>query len=406
MKNNKGFSLVELIVVIAIMAILAAVAVVGFSVYIPKAQQANDKQLVSDVTQAFDLYYQGNMNEMTGGYVIITLDGITAGGCATEAMNDVFGEGNWEDLKLAYDGWEEGEGDLKLITSYDYATLQQIGGSSFVNSSTEGMLNAVTGMTGIMSDVIADRIQNDPDKAETYLNAIFGQGNDVVVKLEELEIESDDYPTAISNLLVGTMADSIGSSPAMQTMVNMYAAAYTYAEETGDDAALLKMQQNLENVSLDAFTPADGEFATEEDRKNAEIQKGWDVIMAGIEVEEGDTNSPYAGFAAHMNDNADQIEKDNEALGSMMGAVKDIAGDFQDKESLINPNLFSESEVANQVNDYLGAVKAVAGLNSTDLQELKNNLQNYYNAENDVYTDVVVVFVAADGSISVVPGVN
>jgi prepilin-type N-terminal cleavage/methylation domain-containing protein len=41
--NNKGFSLVELIVVIAIMAILAAVAVVGFSLYIPKAQQAADK---------------------------------------------------------------------------------------------------------------------------------------------------------------------------------------------------------------------------------------------------------------------------------------------------------------------------------------------------------------------------
>ena len=42
MKNNKGFSLVELIVVIAIMAILAAVAVIGVSVYIPKAQQASD----------------------------------------------------------------------------------------------------------------------------------------------------------------------------------------------------------------------------------------------------------------------------------------------------------------------------------------------------------------------------
>ena len=61
MKNNKGFSLVELIVVIAIMAILAAVAVVGVSIYVPKAKQANDKQMVSDVEYALNLYYQQNL---------------------------------------------------------------------------------------------------------------------------------------------------------------------------------------------------------------------------------------------------------------------------------------------------------------------------------------------------------
>lgn len=53
MKNNKGFSLVELIVVIAIMAILAAVAVIGVSVYIPKAQQAADDQLLHDINYIF-----------------------------------------------------------------------------------------------------------------------------------------------------------------------------------------------------------------------------------------------------------------------------------------------------------------------------------------------------------------
>ena len=48
-KNNKGFSLVELIVVIAIMAILAAVAVVSFSIYIQKAQEARDLEYESNV---------------------------------------------------------------------------------------------------------------------------------------------------------------------------------------------------------------------------------------------------------------------------------------------------------------------------------------------------------------------
>lgn len=50
MRNNKGFSLVELIVVIAIMAILAAVAVVSFSIYIEKAHESNDSQYLSNVT--------------------------------------------------------------------------------------------------------------------------------------------------------------------------------------------------------------------------------------------------------------------------------------------------------------------------------------------------------------------
>ena len=49
MKNNKGFSLVELIVVIAIMAILATVAVVSYSIYIEKAQEESDRQYKENV---------------------------------------------------------------------------------------------------------------------------------------------------------------------------------------------------------------------------------------------------------------------------------------------------------------------------------------------------------------------
>ena len=48
--NNKGFSLVELIVVIAIMAILAAVAIPTFAGFIKKAQISNDVSFVNDIT--------------------------------------------------------------------------------------------------------------------------------------------------------------------------------------------------------------------------------------------------------------------------------------------------------------------------------------------------------------------
>ena len=53
--NNKGFSLVELIVVIAIMAILAAVAIPTFASFITKANEASDKQFVDDLKYSVEL---------------------------------------------------------------------------------------------------------------------------------------------------------------------------------------------------------------------------------------------------------------------------------------------------------------------------------------------------------------
>ena len=52
MKSNKGFSLVELIVVIAIMAIIAAVAIPVYSNYVTKAEDAVNLQQVNDLVHA------------------------------------------------------------------------------------------------------------------------------------------------------------------------------------------------------------------------------------------------------------------------------------------------------------------------------------------------------------------
>ena len=53
--NNKGFSLVELIVVIAIMAILAAVAIPTFAGFIGKANKAADDDFIAGVEYAINL---------------------------------------------------------------------------------------------------------------------------------------------------------------------------------------------------------------------------------------------------------------------------------------------------------------------------------------------------------------
>ena len=65
--NNKGFSLVELIVVIAIMAILAAVAIPTFASFIEKANVASDKQFVDDLKYSITL-----ANTTTGEDAVLT----------------------------------------------------------------------------------------------------------------------------------------------------------------------------------------------------------------------------------------------------------------------------------------------------------------------------------------------
>jgi type IV pilus assembly protein PilA len=56
-KNNKGFSLVELIVVIAIMAVLVGVLAPQFIKYVEKSREATDIQNISSIGDSLQTYY-------------------------------------------------------------------------------------------------------------------------------------------------------------------------------------------------------------------------------------------------------------------------------------------------------------------------------------------------------------
>ena len=75
MNNNKGFSLVELIVVIAIMAILAAVAIPTFAGFIQKANIAADVAFVNDLTYAAEIAHAGTFDKVTDVKVTVAADG-------------------------------------------------------------------------------------------------------------------------------------------------------------------------------------------------------------------------------------------------------------------------------------------------------------------------------------------
>ena len=64
MKNNKGFSLVELIVVIAIMAILVGIAVPIYSGYIDRAKETKDASFLANLSYATQIFAADNGLEL------------------------------------------------------------------------------------------------------------------------------------------------------------------------------------------------------------------------------------------------------------------------------------------------------------------------------------------------------
>ena len=55
MKNNKGFSLVELIIVIAIMAVLVGVLAPTYLQYVEKSKKSNDVSTVDSIINACEI---------------------------------------------------------------------------------------------------------------------------------------------------------------------------------------------------------------------------------------------------------------------------------------------------------------------------------------------------------------
>ncbi len=99
MKNNKGFSLVELIIVIAIMAILVGVMAPQLIKYIEKTNQASDVQLCDSVKTAVTTGYMDPSVAKKGETIAAntyTIEG-TCSACGTAsaemkaAVNDILG---------------------------------------------------------------------------------------------------------------------------------------------------------------------------------------------------------------------------------------------------------------------------------------------------------------------------
>ncbi len=81
-KNNKGFTLVELIIVIAIIAVLAAVLAPRYLQYVERSRQSNDLQVATNIIRAATAAVADPNNDATADEYTFTW-GTTADGNAT-----------------------------------------------------------------------------------------------------------------------------------------------------------------------------------------------------------------------------------------------------------------------------------------------------------------------------------
>lgn len=138
-KDNKGFSLVELIIVIAIMAIL--VGIVGTQVlpYIDKSRHAKDVQVLSGLCTDATAAYSSAASELTESVYTITIDSTVSvsGGSDTagatklqNAFAEYNGVTNVKDLKLeSKEGKEVTAVTIKCQDSKPMVSVTTTGGT-------------------------------------------------------------------------------------------------------------------------------------------------------------------------------------------------------------------------------------------------------------------------------------
>ena len=155
--NNKGFSLVELIVVIAIMAILAAVAIPTFASFIDKANVASDVSFVNDLEYAAQLAHTTSGKDVTDVQISVNEDGeITAaaykvGGVAV-VINATAKTANSEN-----DEYKKAAADVVASMDWTY-TFKKYKNDTFAVDSTDA--KALTGDVTVI-EITEPEVDND-----------------------------------------------------------------------------------------------------------------------------------------------------------------------------------------------------------------------------------------------------
>ena len=131
--NNKGFSLVELIVVIAIMAVLVGVLAPQFIKYVEKSRESTDIQNADSVRTVVESYYADK--DGVSGNVVITINTTNT---TSSVSNNSLSDAGVNTNKLKSSKWDGDQIQMTYDTTNGSwsvsgnATYYQASGDAFV----------------------------------------------------------------------------------------------------------------------------------------------------------------------------------------------------------------------------------------------------------------------------------
>ena len=113
--NDKGFSLVELIIVIAIMAILIAVLAPQYLKFVERSRKSADRDTVDQVIRAVQIDFADPESALDADGATLTIknsgDAVAGGTNATNLTNILKNAGiDLADIKLKSSKWHDGDG--------------------------------------------------------------------------------------------------------------------------------------------------------------------------------------------------------------------------------------------------------------------------------------------------------
>ena len=118
-QDNKGFTLIELVIVVAILAILIGILAPQYTKYVEKARKAADASNMDDMVNAIKLYAADDAHHLQATKYELIIGFATGGTTEGTALNELSmhpGEndaGLRAELRKEFPGWE-----TKLITKY------------------------------------------------------------------------------------------------------------------------------------------------------------------------------------------------------------------------------------------------------------------------------------------------
>ena len=361
--KNKGFSLVELIVVIAIMAILVGVAVPVYTSYIEKADRAKDEALLDEINQAFAVVCAENnidLNELTIDTAAITVDEngvVTFDDMLPEAcrasMKQILGTVEFNYITGIYFNEQTRQFGTNMVFSYgggyivlnaeDIAKLKD---SEFGNIGMEELMKKVDLATlaaaSTTSGALFDLVYSNANKQSLagYLQLEYGSAEYeeafamlqmqkiaqlAGMSLEEL-MESDDYDDIVDQYADQAMAEIYANNAVLTAATNSDFDSSSFAEKLADGSAIdvIKSTGEGTETALAQTAMAYAMYAAYASGKNQPVSNDVGVVLATLETQEfqdymntSEAKADLEGYLAAMN-MVNESSKDKNAVSTLL----------------------------------------------------------------------------------------